>query len=76
MLHGFTPTVSQAIQAINEAVDSGDATQTLAALRTPGASLYGITPECAQTYHDDLTKIKNDKMKEGKSVECVSLMHW
>uniref|UniRef100_A0A669DIT8 IQ motif containing GTPase activating protein 1 n=1 Tax=Oreochromis niloticus TaxID=8128 RepID=A0A669DIT8_ORENI len=45
---------SQAIQAVNEAVDSGDAAQTLAALRSPGAGLYGVTSECAQTYQDDL----------------------
>uniref|UniRef100_A0A669AYN2 IQ motif containing GTPase activating protein 1 n=1 Tax=Oreochromis niloticus TaxID=8128 RepID=A0A669AYN2_ORENI len=47
---------SQAIQAVNEAVDSGDAAQTLAALRSPGAGLYGVTSECAQTYQDDLTQ--------------------
>lgn len=66
---------SQAIQAINEAVDSGDATQTLAALRTPGSSLYGVTPECAQTYQDDLTKIKNDKKKEGDN-GSEWMKHW
>ncbi|CAB1339109.1 unnamed protein product [Coregonus sp. 'balchen'] len=47
---------SQAIQAINGAVDSGEASQTLAALRSPGAGLYGVTPECAQNYQDDLAK--------------------
>ncbi|KAB5525981.1 hypothetical protein PHYPO_G00146450 [Pangasianodon hypophthalmus] len=66
---------SQAIQAINEAVDSGDATQTLAALRTPGASLYGVTPECGQTYQDDLTKIKNEKKKEGDN-GSEWMQHW
>uniref|UniRef100_A0A4W6C8Q0 IQ motif containing GTPase activating protein 1 n=1 Tax=Lates calcarifer TaxID=8187 RepID=A0A4W6C8Q0_LATCA len=44
---------AQSIQAINEAVDTGDAAQTLAAL------------QCAQTYQDDLTKIKDEKNKEG-----------
>uniref|UniRef100_A0A4W6CBD2 IQ motif containing GTPase activating protein 1 n=1 Tax=Lates calcarifer TaxID=8187 RepID=A0A4W6CBD2_LATCA len=44
---------AQSIQAINEAVDTGDAAQTLAALRNPG------------TYQDDLTKIKDEKNKEG-----------
>ncbi|KAF5906571.1 ras GTPase-activating-like protein IQGAP1, partial [Clarias magur] len=66
---------SQAIQAINEAVDSGDATQTLAALRTPGASLYGVTAECAQTYQDDLSKIKNDKQNEGDN-GSEWMKHW
>lgn len=59
-------TVSQSIQAINEAVDSGDAAQTLAALRSPGGGLYGVTSECAQTYQDDLAKIKDEKKKEGE----------
>uniref|UniRef100_A0A4W6C9B7 IQ motif containing GTPase activating protein 1 n=1 Tax=Lates calcarifer TaxID=8187 RepID=A0A4W6C9B7_LATCA len=40
--------------AINEAVDTGDA-----------QGLYGVTSECAQTYQDDLTKIKDEKNKEG-----------
>ncbi|KAI3377297.1 hypothetical protein L3Q82_008506 [Scortum barcoo] len=66
---------SQSIQAINEAVDSGDAAQTLAALRSPGAGLYGITSECSQTYQDDLSKIKEEKKKEGDNgSEWVK--HW
>uniref|UniRef100_A0A3Q1G5K6 IQ motif containing GTPase activating protein 1 n=1 Tax=Acanthochromis polyacanthus TaxID=80966 RepID=A0A3Q1G5K6_9TELE len=47
------------------AVDSGDTAQTLAALRNPGAGLYGVTSECGQTYQDDLAKIKDEKKKEG-----------
>uniref|UniRef100_A0A4W4H1C8 IQ motif containing GTPase activating protein 1 n=1 Tax=Electrophorus electricus TaxID=8005 RepID=A0A4W4H1C8_ELEEL len=57
--------VSQAIQAINEAVDSGDAANTLVTLRAPGASLYGVTPECAQTYQDEL----------GSKL-CCTLFEW
>uniref|UniRef100_A0AAR2LEJ1 IQ motif containing GTPase activating protein 1 n=1 Tax=Pygocentrus nattereri TaxID=42514 RepID=A0AAR2LEJ1_PYGNA len=64
-----------AIQAINEAVDSGDSAQTLAALRAPGASLYGVTPECAQTYQQDLAKIKEDKKKEGDN-SSEWMKHW
>lgn len=60
------PAVSQSIQAINEAVDGQDAAQTLAALRHPGAGLYGITSECAQTYQDDLAKVKEEKKKAGE----------
>ncbi len=60
-------TVSQSIQAINEAVDSGDPAQTLAALRNQGAGLYGVTSECSQTYQDDLAKIKDEKRKEGEA---------
>ncbi|XP_035273693.1 ras GTPase-activating-like protein IQGAP1 [Anguilla anguilla] len=56
---------SQAILAINEAVDSGDQAQTLGALRNPSAGLYGVTPECAPTYQEDLTRIKASKKEEG-----------
>uniref|UniRef100_A0AAQ5XTH9 IQ motif containing GTPase activating protein 1 n=1 Tax=Amphiprion ocellaris TaxID=80972 RepID=A0AAQ5XTH9_AMPOC len=63
---------SQSIQAINEAVDSGDTAQTLAALRNPGAGLYGVTSECGQTYQDDLAKIKDEKKKEGDNW----VKHW
>lgn len=66
---------SQAVQSINEAVDNQDAAQTLAALRTPAAGLYGVTPECAQTYQDDLYKIKEDKKKEGDN-GSVWIKHW
>uniref|UniRef100_A0A4W4H0Z6 IQ motif containing GTPase activating protein 1 n=1 Tax=Electrophorus electricus TaxID=8005 RepID=A0A4W4H0Z6_ELEEL len=67
--------VSQAIQAINEAVDSGDAANTLVTLRAPGASLYGVTPECAQTYQDELAKVKEAKKKEGDNgSDCMR--HW
>lgn len=69
MLFVFACAVSQSIQAINEAVDGEDAAQTLAALRNPGAGLYGITSECAQTYQDDLAKVKEEKKKEGEKSE-------
>lgn len=62
----FVFAVSRSIQAINEAVDAGDPVQTLAALRSPGAGLYGVTSECAQTYQDDLAKAKNQKNTEGE----------
>uniref|UniRef100_A0A7N6AAU0 IQ motif containing GTPase activating protein 1 n=1 Tax=Anabas testudineus TaxID=64144 RepID=A0A7N6AAU0_ANATE len=66
---------SQSIQAINEAVDSGDAAQTLAALRNPGAGLYGVTSECAQTYQDDLAKIKDEKKNKGDNGSAW-VKHW
>uniref|UniRef100_A0A673JPC6 Ras GTPase-activating-like protein IQGAP1 n=1 Tax=Sinocyclocheilus rhinocerous TaxID=307959 RepID=A0A673JPC6_9TELE len=62
---------SQAIQSINEAVDNKDSSQTLAALRSPAAGLYGVTSECAQTYQDDLFRIKEDKKREGEMGSCV-----
>lgn len=61
--------VSQSIQAINEAVDGGDPAQTLAALRNPGAGLYGVTSECSQTYQSDLARIKEEKKAEGEQQE-------
>uniref|UniRef100_A0A3B3WN78 IQ motif containing GTPase activating protein 1 n=1 Tax=Poecilia mexicana TaxID=48701 RepID=A0A3B3WN78_9TELE len=66
--------LSQSIQAINEAVDTGDSAQTLAALRSPGAGLYGVTAECAPTYQDDLAKIKEEKKNEDNGSEWVK--HW
>ncbi|XP_033478040.2 ras GTPase-activating-like protein IQGAP1 [Epinephelus lanceolatus] len=66
---------SQSIQAINEAVDSGDPAQTLAALRNPEAGLYGVTSECAQTYQDDLSKIKDKKKEEGDN-GSKWVKHW
>ncbi|KAJ8247480.1 hypothetical protein GJAV_G00246910 [Gymnothorax javanicus] len=66
---------SQAMQAINEAVDTGDSAQTLAAMRNPSAGLYGVTPECASTYQDDLSKLKASKREEGDNgSEWVK--HW
>uniref|UniRef100_A0A673Z3Q7 IQ motif containing GTPase activating protein 1 n=1 Tax=Salmo trutta TaxID=8032 RepID=A0A673Z3Q7_SALTR len=67
--------ISQAIQAINRAVDSGEAPKTLAALRSPGAGLYGVTPECAQNYQDDLAKIKQDKTQDGDNGSNW-MKHW
>uniref|UniRef100_A0A8C7LDC7 IQ motif containing GTPase activating protein 1 n=1 Tax=Oncorhynchus kisutch TaxID=8019 RepID=A0A8C7LDC7_ONCKI len=67
--------VSQAIQAINRAVDSGEAPKTLAALRSPGAGLYGVTPECVQNYQDDLAKIKQDKTQDGDNGSDW-MKHW
>ncbi|TRY65856.1 hypothetical protein DNTS_018018 [Danionella cerebrum] len=58
---------SQAIQAINEAVEKRDSSQTLAALRSPAAGLYGITSECAPSYQEDLLQMKEDKEKEGNN---------
>lgn len=50
--------VSLGIMAINEAVDHGDVSQTLSALRSPDVGLYGVTPECAETYQQELSEVK------------------
>ncbi|XP_033839474.1 ras GTPase-activating-like protein IQGAP1 [Periophthalmus magnuspinnatus] len=64
---------SQCIQAINRAVDQGDAAQTLAALRNPGAGLYGVTAECGETYQSEL-KTKKEQKEPDIGSEWVK--HW
>ncbi|XP_009982904.1 PREDICTED: ras GTPase-activating-like protein IQGAP1, partial [Tauraco erythrolophus] len=66
---------SLGILAINEAVDHGDVSQTLSALRSPDVGLYGVTPECAETYQRELSEFKRRKMAAGGSgSEWVK--HW
>uniref|UniRef100_A0A3Q2G637 Uncharacterized protein n=1 Tax=Cyprinodon variegatus TaxID=28743 RepID=A0A3Q2G637_CYPVA len=47
-----------AIAEINEALNSGDHQQTLAALLLPTAKLTGVNPAIAKHYHDTLHHIK------------------
>ncbi|NWX42344.1 IQGA1 protein, partial [Steatornis caripensis] len=66
---------SLGILAINEAVDRGDISQTLSALRSPDVGLYGVTPECAETYQRELSEFKRRKMAAGgNGSEWVK--HW
>ncbi|KAF1473340.1 Ras GTPase-activating-like protein IQGAP1, partial [Megadyptes antipodes antipodes] len=66
---------SLGILAINEAVDRGDVSQTLSALRSPDVGLYGVTPECAETYQRELLEVKRRKMAAGgNGSEWVK--HW
>lgn len=58
--------VSLGILAINEAVDHGDIGQTLSALRSPDVGLYGVTPECAETYQRELSEVKKRKVAAGE----------
>ncbi|NWT21412.1 IQGA1 protein, partial [Vireo altiloquus] len=64
---------SLGIQAINEAVDHGDVSQTLSALRSPDVGLYGVTPECAETYQQELSQVKK-RAAGGNGSEWVK--HW
>ncbi|OXB77566.1 UNVERIFIED_CONTAM: hypothetical protein H355_002875 [Colinus virginianus] len=67
--------VSLGILAINEAVDHGDTGRTLSALRSPDVGLYGVTPECAETYQRELAEVKRRKMATGgNGSEWVK--HW
>uniref|UniRef100_A0A452GFX2 Ras GTPase-activating-like protein IQGAP1 n=1 Tax=Gopherus agassizii TaxID=38772 RepID=A0A452GFX2_9SAUR len=66
---------SLGILAINEAVVHGDVGQTLSALRSPDVGLYGVTPECDETYQHDLAEAKREKMAAGDNgSEWVK--HW
>ncbi|NXI75371.1 IQGA1 protein, partial [Rhipidura dahli] len=64
---------SLGILAINEAVDRGDVSQTLSALRSPDVGLYGVTPECAETYQQELSQVKK-RAAGGNGSEWVK--HW
>lgn len=58
--------------AINEAVGHGDVSQTLSALRSLDVGLYGVTPECAETYQRELSEVKRRKMVAGKPQVAIS----
>ncbi|NXR61707.1 IQGA1 protein, partial [Rhadina sibilatrix] len=64
---------SLGILAINEAVDRGDVSQTLSALRSPDVGLYGVTPECAEAYQQELSEVKK-RAAGGNGSEWVK--HW
>ncbi|NXR34516.1 IQGA1 protein, partial [Zosterops hypoxanthus] len=64
---------SLGILAINEAIDRGDVSQTLSALRSPDVGLYGVTPECAETYQQELSEVKR-RATGGNGSEWVK--HW
>ncbi|XP_010224361.1 PREDICTED: ras GTPase-activating-like protein IQGAP1 [Tinamus guttatus] len=66
---------SLGILAINEAVDHGDISLTLSALRSPDVGLYGVTPECAETYHRELAEIKRRKRATGNN-NSEWVKHW
>uniref|UniRef100_A0A670KGI8 IQ motif containing GTPase activating protein 1 n=1 Tax=Podarcis muralis TaxID=64176 RepID=A0A670KGI8_PODMU len=62
------------ILAINEAVDQGDVGVTLGCLRSADVGLYGVTPECADTYQQELAEVKRTKNGEYNGSEWVK--HW
>ncbi|CAI5792499.1 GTPase-activating IQGAP1 [Podarcis lilfordi] len=63
------------ILAINEAVDQGDVGVTLGCLRSADVGLYGVTPECADTYQQELAEVKRTKLAAGDNgSEWVK--HW
>lgn len=66
---------SRGVLAINEAIDKGDSSQTLQALRSPDVGLYGVTAECAHTYQKELADLKGDKAAEGEN-GSEWMQHW
>ncbi|KAH0620140.1 hypothetical protein JD844_014773 [Phrynosoma platyrhinos] len=66
---------SLGILAINEAVAEGNVGRTLGALRSTDVGLYGVTPECADTYQQELVEAKRTKLATGDNgSEWVK--HW
>ncbi|XP_020645708.3 ras GTPase-activating-like protein IQGAP1 isoform X1 [Pogona vitticeps] len=66
---------SLGILAINKAVDEADVVKTLGFLRSPDVGLYGVTPECADTYQLELTGIKKAKLAAGDNGSAW-VKHW
>ncbi|XP_053128011.1 ras GTPase-activating-like protein IQGAP1 isoform X2 [Hemicordylus capensis] len=63
------------ILAINGAVDQGNVGTTLGCLRSADIGLYGVTPECAETYQQELAGVKRTKLAAGDNgSEWVK--HW
>ncbi|OWK09173.1 hypothetical protein Celaphus_00015232 [Cervus elaphus hippelaphus] len=63
------------IFAINEAVEKGEVSKTLSALRSPDVGLYGVIPECGETYQSDLAEVKKKKLAAGDN-NSKWVKHW
>ncbi|XP_066491182.1 ras GTPase-activating-like protein IQGAP1 [Tiliqua scincoides] len=63
------------ILAINGAVDQGDVGTTLSCLRSADVGLYGVTPECAGTYQQELAGVKRTKLAAGDN-GSKWVKHW
>ncbi|XP_005989793.1 ras GTPase-activating-like protein IQGAP1 [Latimeria chalumnae] len=66
---------SLGILAINEAVNNGNTAQTLQALRSPDVGLYGVTPECDESYQGELKEVKEKKKADGEN-DSDWVKHW
>lgn len=47
-------------------MESADVGRTLSALRSPDVGLYGVIPECGETYQSDLAEAKKQKLAGGE----------
>ncbi|XP_074525645.1 ras GTPase-activating-like protein IQGAP2 [Halichoeres trimaculatus] len=67
-------TLAAAVAEINQTVAEGDPQNTLQALQVPGAGLKAVLPECADTYHTELTQKQATSATEG-STESMWVKH-
>ena len=67
--YAHTHTVVKAVSSINSAVDAGDPQVTLEALKAPAAKVRSITDECVETYHEELSHAKQEKLDAGMSTD-------
>ena len=54
-----------AVTAVNIAIEGEDFEQTYGLLQHSDLGLSYTIPECAETYHDQLQEMRNDKIEEG-----------
>lgn len=66
----FSLTEVSAVTAVNIALEDDDWEQSYKLLRLPDLGLAYTIPECAQTYHEQLQEIRNEKLEEGKYSSC------
>ena len=60
--------VAQAVCSINESISGGDATATLASLKSAPVGIRSITDNCAATYQEKLTEAKQQKAESGEKL--------
>lgn len=64
-----------AIGQINEALDDGDPSRTLAMLQNPSAKLLDVDPSVAQHYHDKLLEARREKAHVGAHTHAYLQTH-
>lgn len=62
----YFDSVHAAVIAINDAIDHGDPTGTLAAMRNPNAMLLNLDQSAAQHYQDTLFQAKAEKVANSR----------
>jgi len=57
---------ASAVTAVNIALEGDDWEQTYEMLRHTDVALASLTPECAQTYDEQLKEMRAEKLNEGE----------